>query len=161
MQDLSQMPLYNQQSEGPRLSQDLLSSSTPDNKSDDILQQEREILKQRLEHLEQCTERQVQIQPADQLKSQVSLNYPQTTNVRDFPVVNDKTISYEVMLNAIGRRFHQCLHEESKARPNLGAKLSDADLVHQVCRKERLTFYNFLMENTVNGLTVTEEQIKS
>ena len=99
----------------------------------------------------------MRIESADKLKSQVELDYPATSTVREFPVVNEKTISYDVMLNAIGRRFHQCLHDESKARPNLATKLSDADLVHQVCRKERLTFYNFLMENTVNGLTVTEE----
>ena len=90
----------------------------------------------------------------------MALDYPSTSTVNNFPIVNDKTISYELLLNTIGRRFHQCLHDESKARPNLGKKLSDADLVHQVCRKERLTFYNFLMENTVNGLSVSEEQIK-
>ena len=89
-------------------------------------------------------------------------DYPlATTNSRVLPVVNDKTISYDLMLNIVGRRFHQCLSDESKASPGLANELTDAQLVHQVCRKERLTFYNFLTEHTVNGIVVTEESVKS
>ena len=83
-----------------------------------------------------------------------------TTNNRDLPVVNGKTISYDLMLNVIGRKFHTCLLDESKAKPDLANTLSDAELVHQVCRHERLTFYNFLKEHTVNGLAVSEESVK-
>ena len=47
--------------------------------------------------------------------------------------------------------------------------MSDYELVHQVCRKERLTFYNFLRMNAVpkddksassEFLALTDEQIK-
>ena len=64
------------------------------------------------------------------------------------------------MVNIVGRKFHQCLLDESKERPDLANELTDAQLVHQVCRKERLTFYNFLAEHTVNGIAVNEESIK-
>ena len=84
----------------------------------------------------------------------------ETTNTRELPVVNHKTVSYDLMLNIVGRKFHQCLHDESKAKPDLANELSDAQLVHQVCRKERLTFFNFLTEHTVNGIAVNEESIK-
>ena len=60
--------------------------------------------------------------------------------------INDKTISYQMLYNIVGRRFHQCLHSESNIRPDLATQLSDFELVHSVCKKERLTFYNLLLE---------------
>ena len=42
----------------------------------------------------------------------------------------------------------------------MAEKLSDAELVHQVCRKERLTFHNFLKEHTHDDVLNSEEGIK-
>jgi hypothetical protein len=58
----------------------------------------------------------------------------------------------------LGKRFHKCLKEQSENKEF--CKLTDKELVHQVCRKERLTFFNFLRMNTTNGSTITEESIK-
>ena len=63
-------------------------------------------------------------------------------------------------MNVIGRKFHECLLDQSKLNPDLADKISDAELVHQVCRKERLTFYNFLTEHTLDGVAFTEESVK-
>ena len=35
----------------------------------------------------------------------------------------------------------------SQEHPNLADEMSDAELVHSVCRRERLTFYNLLKES--------------
>ena len=78
----------------------------------------------------------------------------------DVPIINEKTLSYSVLYNIVGRRFHECLHTESQAQPALADKLTDAQLVHQVCRKERLTFYNFLKEHNHDGNLHTEEYLK-
>ena len=85
--------------------------------------------------------------------------------------MNGKEVSFELLYNIIGKRFHQCLSDESKVPGNLEKyhNMSDYELVHQVCRKERLTFYNFLRMNAVpkddksassEFLALNEEQIK-
>lgn len=65
---------------------------------------------------------------------------------QDDIVLNDKTISSDLVQNMIGLRFHKCLNDASKAEPHLADQLSDYELVHRICRKERLTFFNFLVE---------------
>ena len=79
---------------------------------------------------------------------------------KDVPVLNDKTLSYEMLMNAIGRRYHNCLKEESAKNPNLADEMSDAELIHSVCRSERLTFFNFLKEHASDMKLNTEEGIK-
>ena len=76
-------------------------------------------------------------------------------------VINEKTISYDLLLNVIGRRFHECLRKESAAQPKLADEISDAELVHNVCRRERLTFYNFLKEHTSDTVLHSEEGLKA
>ena len=60
-----------------------------------------------------------------------------------------------------GRRFHACLKRESQANPELADQLSDAELVSKVCRRERLTFYNFLRDHQSDSVLHTEEGLKS
>ena len=58
-------------------------------------------------------------------------DYPAAATLnKDVPVVNDKTISYDLLLNVIGRRFHECLRTESTKRPALADELEDGDLIH-------------------------------
>ena len=38
--------------------------------------------------------------------------------------------------------------------------MSDSELVHTVCRKERLTFFNFMREHTTDSVLYTEEFLK-
>ena len=87
-------------------------------------------------------------------------DYPKSTMGKEVPVINDKTISYDLLLNLLGMRFHECLKLESKEKPNLADTLTDADLIHKVCRKERLTFFNFLREHTSDTVLHTEENLK-
>ena len=76
------------------------------------------------------------------------------------PYLNGKTLSYEMLYNVIGQRFHECLLKQSESQPDIAEKLSDRELVHSVCRKERLTFYNFLMEHSYDNVSYHEESIK-
>ena len=85
---------------------------------------------------------------------------PKNTLNRDVPVLNGKTLSYETLLNVIGRRFHSCLQTEAKREPDLANTMSDGDLIHKVCRRERLTLYNFLKEHNSDGILHTEEGLK-
>ena len=66
-----------------------------------------------------------------------------------------------MVMTMIGKRFHQCLSEEAKIPGNLEKyyNMSDYDLVHNVCRKERLTFFNFLRMNAIIKPT-NEEALK-
>ena len=59
----------------------------------------------------------------------------------------------------VGKRFHECLKKQSADKEL--HKLSDRDLIHNVCRRERLTFYNYLRMNTINGDDITDESIKT
>ena len=95
------------------------------------------------------TERPVSFERFDASHSRISVknDYPDQSHNKEVLLVNDKTISYDLLLNLIGRRFHECLKKESTAQPKLGDELSDGELVHTVCRRERLTFYNFLREH--------------
>ena len=52
----------------------------------------------------------------------------------------------ETVMNIIGARFHKCLNQASKDHKGIADKLTDGELVHAVCVKERLTFYNYLLE---------------
>ena len=65
-----------------------------------------------------------------------------------------------MLLNVIGRRYHDCLRTESANNPNLADEMSDAELIHSVCRSERLTFYNFLKEHNSDPKLNTEEGLK-
>ena len=64
------------------------------------------------------------------------------------------------MVHAIvNRRFHSCLKKESSSNDTkaLYFSYSDYDLVHKVCRKERLTLFNFMKmhmsdENRIKGI---------
>lgn len=83
-----------------------------------------------------------------------------------------KYVSYEMLYAMINLRFQKCLKKASKKEENF--KLSDFDLVHTVCRKERLTLYNFLkmhlcdfmrvrktfFESKNIAMTLNEERIK-
>ena len=95
------------------------------------------------------SERPITFQKFDTTHSRVSVrnDYPPGSINKEVPVINEKTVSYELLLNVIGRRFHTCLKRESEAQPRLADTLSDAELVHSICRRERLTFYNFLKEH--------------
>lgn len=57
-----------------------------------------------------------------------------------------KLVSYEMLLAMINRRFHECMqsHKNDKTKMNEIIRMSDRELVHSVCRKERLTLFNFL-----------------
>ena len=80
----------------------------------------------------------------------------------------------------INRRFHKCLNEESKNKEKMEdyLNMTDYELVHNVCRRERLTLFNFLKmhksdqhrtalskaEEDLGGmveLTLNEERIKN
>ena len=63
-------------------------------------------------------------------------------------------------MNVIGRRFHECLKVESEGNPELRDTMSDSELVHVVCRKERLTFFNFMREHTTDHYLFHEEYLK-
>ena len=65
-----------------------------------------------------------------------------------------------MLLNAIGRRYHNCLSTESAKNPNLADEMSDAELIHSVCRNERLTFFNFLKEHASDPKLNSEEGLK-
>lgn len=60
-----------------------------------------------------------------------------------------------MLYNIVGKRFHECLMAESEQ--NQRQELSMTELVHQVCRKQRLTFYNLLLERN----DTPSEQIKA
>ena len=57
-------------------------------------------------------------------------DFPSKTINKEVPVINEKTVSYTLLLNVIGRRFHECLKKESDLKPTMGEDLSDAELVH-------------------------------
>ena len=60
--------------------------------------------------------------------------------------VGGKLVSYEMLLGMINRRFHECMqrHKKDKIKMNEIIRMDDQELVHTVCRKERLTLFNFL-----------------
>lgn len=61
------------------------------------------------------------------------------------------------MYNIIGKRFHKCMTETALQKPNLADELDDGQLITSVCRKERLTFFNFLSEKG----TIPPEKIRA
>ena len=72
--------------------------------------------------------------------------------------INGKEVSQELLYNLIGKRFHECLKAESKQEKYFN--YTGKELVHEICRKERLTFYNYLRLNAVDGEKLKEEDIK-
>ena len=109
------------------------------------------------------TERPISFQRFDASHNRISAknDYPSQSLNKEVVVINEKTISYDLLLNVIGRRFHECLRKESAAQPKLADEISDAELVHNVCRRERLTFYNFLKEHTSDTVLHSEEGLKA
>ena len=75
----------------------------------------------------------------------------ESNSYKELLTINGKEVSFDLLYNMIGKRFHQCLSEQAKVPGNIEKyyQTSDYELVHQVCRKERLTFYNFLRMNAV------------
>lgn len=154
--------------DGPRINPNLLSHSLKDKlktstlDDENLILKEQQVARERLEKLSQVSEKALQFQRYDASYSRTSQrnDFPSQTFNKEVPVINEKTVSYGLLLNVIGRRFHECLQQESKSKPDLAEKLSDSELVHQVCRKERLTFYNFLKEHTHDQLLNSEEGLK-
>ena len=56
--------------------------------------------------------------------------------------IGGKMVSYEMLYAILTNRFHSCMRTESSLLKE--PIESDRDLVHQFCRRERLTLYNFL-----------------
>ena len=82
---------------------------------------------------------------------------------KELITLNGKEVSFEMVYNIIGRRFHQCLKTASeKEDPQRIARLEDQELVHQICRHERLTFFNFLRLHIQKDgdIDMNEETIK-
>ena len=74
------------------------------------------------------------------------IDYPGFTLQDRLITVGGKVVSYEMLYAMIAKRFHQCLHKEASNVQNraIYAEMPDNQLVHKVCRKERLTLFNFL-----------------
>ena len=68
-------------------------------------------------------------------------------------------MNYDMIYTILGKRFHECLNEESKSaeKADKYREMSDYMLVHSVCRRERLTFFNFLR---LNKAAKNDEEIK-
>ena len=60
----------------------------------------------------------------------------------------------------INRRFHECMqrHKNDKEKMNKIIRMSDGELVHSVCRKERLTLFNFIKSH-LNDQYLTQGSI--
>ena len=93
---------------------------------------EQKVAQKRLLELEEAAEREIEFHKFDAPYSRVSVrnNYPLSSLNKEVPVINEKTISYELLLNLIGRRFHECLKRESQSKPDLADRMSDQELVH-------------------------------
>ena len=50
---------------------------------------------------------------AEEVTNNASSDYPPNSFNKDVPFIDNKTISYDLLLNMIGRRFHACLKKES------------------------------------------------
>ena len=73
-------------------------------------------------------------------------NRPFTTMHGENMSISDRLLAFDMIQSMINRRFHSCLKDASqdkKLRDEV-MLLSDRELVSKVCRKERLTLYNFL-----------------
>ena len=81
-----------------------------------------------------------------------------------------------MLYSITARRFHECLNLEANVvdKKAIYFSMTDSELVHSVCRRERLTLFNFLkshlcdhgrthlqkLENAGIATTLTEERIK-
>ena len=85
-----------------------------------MLLKEQRIAKERLLKLEDAAEKPVTFERFDASYHRVSQrhDYPGSSINKQVPMLNGKTLSYGLLLNVIGRRFHECLHAESQAKPN-------------------------------------------
>ena len=66
--------------------------------------------------------------------------------------IGGKLVSYTMLYGMINRRFHDCMSQEKKDPMRMAqiVKMDDRELVHQVCRRERLTLFNFLKAHLVD-----------
>ena len=73
-------------------------------------------------------------------------NFPATTLYDRSLTIGGKQISHEMIHAIVSRKFHACLKKEASSNDTkaLYFSYSDYDLIHKVCRKERLTLYNFM-----------------
>ena len=145
---------------GPRLTQLLVHPSvyeaqTSENETN-LLTIERDEARRRIESLRQLSEEPLEFQSVKQGKCDQH-NYDKTRTKLAF--INGKTVSHEELLYQISTRFQKCLKTKSQEHPEL-SELSDSQLVHQVCRTERLTYFNFLMDHHRDLVGFQEEQIK-
>ena len=86
-------------------------------------------------------------------------NFPATSLYDKTLTIGGKQISYEMIHAIVNRKFHECLKKEASSNDTkaLYFSYSDHDLIHKVCRKERLTLYNFMKmhmadENRTGGI---------
>lgn len=72
--------------------------------------------------------------------------YPIATVQSELITVADKVVSFEMVKGMIAKRFHTCMKEQAESKENkaLYFSMSDSELVHTVCRKERLTLFNLM-----------------
>ena len=83
-------------------------------------------------------------------------NYPPATLYDSALTIGGKQISYEMIFAIVNRRFHECLKKEASSNETkaLYFSYSDHDLIHRVCRSERLTLFNLMkMHLTDEGRT--------
>mmetsp|Transcript_8606 Transcript_8606/g.14543 ORF Transcript_8606/g.14543 Transcript_8606/m.14543 type:complete len:89 (-) Transcript_8606:273-539(-) len=66
--------------------------------------------------------------------------------------VGGKPVSFIFVHDYVSKAFHQCLKKEVRKmnRRDEFDSMTDYELVHNVCRKERLTLYNLYKMHFVN-----------
>ena len=93
------------------------------------------------------------INTSDSKQEQISATHAKNS-YKQILVLNGKEVSFDLLYTMLGKRFHECLKENSKDLEPFH-NMSDSTLVHTVCRKERLTFFNFLRMNAVQSTPET------
>ena len=75
-----------------------------------------------------------------------NFNFPVETLHDTHLTIGGKQLSYEMLFAVVNKRFHACLKAEAQNNDKKALYFSyeDYDLVSKVCRRERLTLYNFL-----------------
>ena len=86
---------------------------------DDALAEERQILNERLEKLRGNRDVKEAVK-FNRFDREHPIDYPNWSFDSYHGQVGDKKLSYEMLLNVIGRRFHKCLHQVSLENPTLG-----------------------------------------
>lgn len=66
--------------------------------------------------------------------------------------IGGKLVSYSMLYAMVNRRFHDCMMTEKKDPSRMAeiVHMDDRELVHQVCRRERLTLFNFLKAHLID-----------